>query len=271
LGLALAVPPLAASMLRPPDEMKLKLDELLEAFAAGAGWLNEYGGLIRDKTCAVHEAVLELVQGGYLSGRLWGLRLMLCSRAAPRLPCLCSHCHWQPLRPRAPVTAAFTVMPLSRLPPPPDSMPMEQMYIQRTTKPGQRPSYLAVRGTSQLESYHHHLAALLPGTNYREGTAEMIITMFNYRCVGRAGRLLPPPAHRLPPPAACHCPPPVTARRPPPAACRVPSAACRPPPAAWRRPPPTARRRAPALAYPSLVPPPAPFVGSHQAGHSEPR
>jgi hypothetical protein len=118
---------------------------------------------------------------------------------------------------------------------------MEQMYIQRATKPGQRPSYLAVRGTSQLEGYHHHLAALLPGTNYSEGTAEMIITMFNYRCVGRAGRLLPPPAHRLPPPPAARRPPPA-ARRPPPAARRPPPAARRPPPAA-RRPPPAARRR----------------------------
>jgi hypothetical protein len=107
----------ARRMLRPPEEMKLKLDELLETFAAGAGWDNVYGELIRDETWAVHKAVLELVQGGYPSGRLGGLGQRLCSRAAPRLPRLCSHCHWQPLRPRAPATAAFTVMCLSRLPP----------------------------------------------------------------------------------------------------------------------------------------------------------
>lgn len=55
------------------------------------------------------------------------------------------------------------------------------MYIKRVTKPGQRPSYVAVRGNSQLEGYHLHLRNLLPGSNYAEDTSETLLTFFNYR------------------------------------------------------------------------------------------
>mgnify|MGYP001810958313 CR=1 FL=1 len=44
------------------------------------------------------------------------------------------------------------------------------------------PRYLAVRGTSQLEGYHHHLADLLVGANYSAYLAGALVTYFNFRC-----------------------------------------------------------------------------------------
>jgi hypothetical protein len=43
------------------------------------------------------------------------------------------------------------------------------------------PRYIAVRGTSQLEGYHHHLADLFVGTNYSAYMAGALTTYFNFR------------------------------------------------------------------------------------------
>jgi hypothetical protein len=64
---------------------------------------------------------------------------------------------------------------------PADPWPLERMYIERATKPGQRPSYVAIRGNSPLEGYHLHLSDLLPGHNYAEDTSEAMLTFFNFR------------------------------------------------------------------------------------------
>jgi hypothetical protein len=50
------------------------------------------------------------------------------------------------------------------------------------------PRYVAVRGTSQLEGYHHHLADLLTGANYSAYLAGALITYFNFRWAAGGGR-----------------------------------------------------------------------------------
>lgn len=56
------------------------------------------------------------------------------------------------------------------------------MYIV-IKKEGNLIKFVCVRGTSQLEGYHKHLAALLVGTNYSALLAGALIIMRNYRWV----------------------------------------------------------------------------------------
>lgn len=61
------------------------------------------------------------------------------------------------------------------------------MYIAVEQGAGRMPRYIAVRGTSQLEGFHHHLADLLVGSNYSAALAGALITIFTYRWVWPAG------------------------------------------------------------------------------------
>lgn len=54
------------------------------------------------------------------------------------------------------------------------------MYIV-VVREGNMIRFVCVRGTSQLEGYHKHLADLLVGTNYSALLAGALITMRNYR------------------------------------------------------------------------------------------
>lgn len=54
------------------------------------------------------------------------------------------------------------------------------MYIV-VVREGNMIRFVCVRGTSQLEGYHKHLADLLVGTNYSALLAGAFITMRNYR------------------------------------------------------------------------------------------
>jgi hypothetical protein len=58
---------------------------------------------------------------------------------------------------------------------------VEKMYIVVEEGEGRMPRYVAVRGTSQLEGFHHHLADLLVGGNYSAALAGALITIFTYR------------------------------------------------------------------------------------------
>lgn len=55
------------------------------------------------------------------------------------------------------------------------------MYIVVEEGEDRMPRYTAVRGTSQLEGYHRHLADLLVGSNYSAALAGALITIHNYR------------------------------------------------------------------------------------------
>lgn len=55
------------------------------------------------------------------------------------------------------------------------------MYIVVEDGPGRMKRYIAVRGTSQLEGFHHHLADLLVGSNYSAALAGALVTIHNYR------------------------------------------------------------------------------------------
>ena len=55
------------------------------------------------------------------------------------------------------------------------------MYIVVQDAPGRMKRYVCVRGTSQLEGYHHHLADLLVGSNYSAALAGALITIHNFR------------------------------------------------------------------------------------------
>lgn len=72
------------------------------------------------------------------------------------------------------------------------------MFITLTQGEGGMPCYLAVRGTSQLEGYHHHLAELLVGANYSAYLAGALVTYFNYRCACYAGHALATRKHSKP-------------------------------------------------------------------------
>jgi hypothetical protein len=67
-------------------------------------------------------------------------------------------------------------------PPSADPFPVDKMYITIKRGEGRMPRYLALRGTSQLEGYHHHLADLLQGANYSAYLAGALVTYFNFRC-----------------------------------------------------------------------------------------
>lgn len=54
------------------------------------------------------------------------------------------------------------------------------MYI-KIVKEGNMVRFVCVPGTSQLEGYHKHLAALLVGSNYSAVLAGALITMRNFR------------------------------------------------------------------------------------------
>jgi hypothetical protein len=62
----------------------------------------------------------------------------------------------------------------------PDPWSVEKMYIV-VVREGNMIRFVCVRGTSQLEGYHKHLADLLVGTNYSALLAGALITMRNYR------------------------------------------------------------------------------------------
>lgn len=62
-----------------------------------------------------------------------------------------------------------------------DPLPVDKMYIAVVEGPGRMKRYIAVRGTSQLEGFHHHLADLLVGSNYSAALAGALVTMFIYR------------------------------------------------------------------------------------------
>lgn len=98
-----------------------------------------------------------------------------------------------------------------------DPLPKERMYIAVQLGPGRKPRYVAIRGTSQLEGYHKHLADLLVGTNYSAVLAGALITMFNFRWVQNIARcasaaatqpkqqLCSPPTVTRPYSAQCAC------------------------------------------------------------------
>lgn len=54
------------------------------------------------------------------------------------------------------------------------------MYIV-IVRDGHKIKFICIRGTSQLEGYHKHLADLLVGTNYSALLGWALITMRNYR------------------------------------------------------------------------------------------
>lgn len=62
-----------------------------------------------------------------------------------------------------------------------DPFSVEKMYIVVEEGPGRMKRYVAKRGTSQLEGFHHHLADLLVGSNYSAALAGALVTIFTYR------------------------------------------------------------------------------------------
>ncbi len=67
-----------------------------------------------------------------------------------------------------------------------DPYDLEKMYIAKESgAEGGMKRCVTVRGTSQLEGYHHHLADLFVGANYSAYLAGALVTYFNFRCVSR--------------------------------------------------------------------------------------
>ena len=63
------------------------------------------------------------------------------------------------------------------------------MYIKVVDVEGRMPRYLTVRGTSQLEGFHHHLNNLLVGANYSPYLAGALTQLFVYRCAKSGSKL----------------------------------------------------------------------------------
>lgn len=61
-----------------------------------------------------------------------------------------------------------------------DPWEVDKMYIV-IVRDGHKIKFICIRGTSQLEGYHKHLADLLVGTNYSALLGWALITMRNYR------------------------------------------------------------------------------------------
>ena len=66
-----------------------------------------------------------------------------------------------------------------------DPLPVEEMYINRSTNPD-KPEWIGVRGSSKQEGYHSHLHRSLPGNYYSPVLAHAIVTLFNHGWNGRS-------------------------------------------------------------------------------------
>lgn len=166
--------------LRPEEELLQRLDAVYDKFSATAGFDTAKGTLFTELTPSVHEAAKELVQRGALKGEQRdnapadAYLMGCCMRMSASLHGSCRAVLCGALNPTPPVMHAD-----------PDSPgDASAMYIKLDTAAGNMPRYVCTRGTSQLEGYHAHLNAVLPGKNYSPALAAAIVTTFNYRCWG---------------------------------------------------------------------------------------
>jgi hypothetical protein len=61
-----------------------------------------------------------------------------------------------------------------------DPFDVDGMYI-KVSEEKNKPRWVCKRGTSPLEGYHGHLAAVLKGSNYSAALADILIKIFNFR------------------------------------------------------------------------------------------